>query len=139
MYHCLSFLPYLLVKWPRRHTAIAALRAPQENPPSAPAVAPAAADTSEAAILTYTALPGYVAGFDVCTIPFLRSPLTEATNPVKLFEYLATGKPIVARRLPELEPYESVVSLYDEPEEFVTQVVHALGVTATRRSSSVAM
>src|SRR5258706_4735374 len=86
----------------------------------------------------YTALPEYVAGFDVCTIPFLRSPLTEATNPVKLFEYLATGKPIVARRLPELEPCESVVSLYDEPEEFVTQVVHVLGVTATRRSSSVA-
>ncbi len=75
----------------------------------------------------YTALPEYVAGFDVCTIPFLRSPLTEATNPVKLFEYLATGKPIVARRLPELEPYESVVSLYDEPEEFVTHVIYALG------------
>ena len=69
----------------------------------------------------YTALPEYVAGFDVCTIPFLRSPLTEATNPVKLFEYLATGKPIVARRLPELEPYESMVSLYDEPEAFVTE------------------
>ena len=52
-----------------------------------------------------TKLPGYVAGFDVCTIPFQRTPLTEATNPVKLYEYLATGKPIVARRLPELEPF----------------------------------
>ena len=39
-------------------------------------------------------LPSWAAGFDVCTIPFLRTPLTEATNPVKIFEYLATGKPI---------------------------------------------
>ena len=61
----------------------------------------------------YADLAGYVAGFDVCTIPFLRTPLTEATNPVKLYEYLATGKPIVARRLPELEPYADVIALYD--------------------------
>ncbi len=74
----------------------------------------------------YALLPQYVAGFDVCTIPFLRTPLTEATNPVKLFEYLATGKPIVARRLPELEPYESLVSLYNEPEEFVALLERAL-------------
>src|SRR5262249_32829278 len=52
-------------------------------------------------------------------IPFRRIPLTEATNPVKLFEYLATGKPIVARNLPELEAYGDVVSLYDTPDEFV--------------------
>jgi hypothetical protein len=41
----------------------------------------------------YADLTGYVAGFDVCTIPFLRTPLTEATNPVKLYEYLATESP----------------------------------------------
>src|SRR5262249_13099519 len=45
----------------------------------------------------YDELPRWAAGFDVCTIPFRRTPLTEATNPVKLYEYLATGKPIVAR------------------------------------------
>jgi len=63
--------------------------------------------------VAYEKLPAYVAGFDVCTIPFERTPLTEATNPVKLYEYLATGKPIVARRLPELEPFADVVTLYD--------------------------
>jgi GT2 family glycosyltransferase/glycosyltransferase involved in cell wall biosynthesis len=67
----------------------------------------------------YADLPGYVAGFDVCTIPFQRTPLTEATNPVKLYEYLATGKPIVARRLPELEPFADLIALYDTAEEFV--------------------
>ena len=67
----------------------------------------------------YADLAGYVAGFDVCTIPFLRTPLTEATNPVKLYEYLATGKPIVARRLPELEPHADLIALYDTADEFV--------------------
>src|SRR5262245_41139079 len=66
----------------------------------------------------YDKLPGYVAGFDVCTIPFQRTPLTEATNPVKLYEYLATGRPIVARRLPELEPFEDVVTLYGGGDDF---------------------
>ena len=67
----------------------------------------------------YADLPTYVAAFDVCTIPFLRTPLTEATNPVKIFEYFATGKPVVARRLPELEAFSHVISLYETPEEFV--------------------
>ncbi len=57
----------------------------------------------------YASLPEHLAAFDVCTIPFRRTPLTEATNPVKLYEYLATGKPVVARRLPEIEPFSEVV------------------------------
>ena len=75
---------------------------------------------------SYADLPSYVAGFDVCTIPFRRIPLTEATNPVKLFEYLSTGKPVVARDLPELEPFTDVVSLYRAPEEFVACLESAL-------------
>ncbi len=75
---------------------------------------------------TYADLPAYVAGFDVCTIPFRRTPLTEATNPVKIFEYFATGKPVVARRLPELEPYGGVVSLYETPAEFVSALETAV-------------
>ncbi|HTY43276.1 MAG TPA: glycosyltransferase, partial [Thermoanaerobaculia bacterium] len=74
----------------------------------------------------YEKLPAWVAGFDVCTIPFERSPLTEATNPVKVYEYLATGKPIVARRLPELEALGSAVSLYDRGEDFAGALEQAV-------------
>jgi GT2 family glycosyltransferase/glycosyltransferase involved in cell wall biosynthesis len=79
----------------------------------------------------YDKLPSYVAGFDVCTIPFERTPLTEATNPVKLYEYLATGKPIVARRLPELEPFSDVVTLYDAGADFTTALERAVREDAT--------
>jgi GT2 family glycosyltransferase/glycosyltransferase involved in cell wall biosynthesis len=74
----------------------------------------------------YADLPTYVAAFDVCTIPFLRTPLTEATNPVKIFEYFATGKPVVARRLPELEAFGHVIALYETPDEFIAGLERAV-------------
>ena len=74
----------------------------------------------------YSELPSYLSGFDVCVIPFRRTPLTEATNPVKVYEYLASGKPVVARRLPELEEYGKDLFLYERPEEFILKIEQAL-------------
>jgi GT2 family glycosyltransferase/glycosyltransferase involved in cell wall biosynthesis len=79
----------------------------------------------------YAELPAFVAAFDVCTIPFLRTPLTEATNPVKIFEYFATGKPVVARRLPELESFADVIALYESPAEFVGALEQAVRESVT--------
>jgi GT2 family glycosyltransferase/SAM-dependent methyltransferase/glycosyltransferase involved in cell wall biosynthesis len=75
---------------------------------------------------TYAELPAYLAGFDVCTIPFRLTPLTEATNPVKVFEELCAGKPVVATALPELESLSDVVYQYATPGEFVSQLERAL-------------
>ena len=46
--------------------------------------------------------------FDVCVIPFLVNDITEATNPVKFYEYLYGGKPVVAPALTELLPYATL-------------------------------
>ena len=56
----------------------------------------------------YQEVPDYLASFDVCLIPFKIIPLTEATNPVKLYEYLAAGRPVVATPLPELLGLEEI-------------------------------
>jgi polysaccharide pyruvyl transferase CsaB len=74
----------------------------------------------------YKDLPAYLADIDVCTIPFRRIPLTEATNPVKVFEYLSAGKPVVATALPELEPYQDLLYLYSDAEEFTTLLERAV-------------
>jgi len=58
--------------------------------------------------IPYSDVPGMLSTFDVCVIPFVVSPLTIATNPVKLYEYLAAGCPIVATPLPELAGLEAV-------------------------------
>jgi GT2 family glycosyltransferase/glycosyltransferase involved in cell wall biosynthesis len=74
----------------------------------------------------YSELPGYLHAFDVCTIPFKKNPLTEAKNPVKLFEYLSTGKPIVATKLEELCNYKDYVTLVCSPEEWEQAITSAL-------------
>lgn len=74
----------------------------------------------------YKTLPEYLYSFDVCTIPFKRIPLTEATNPVKIYEYFASGKPVVSRDLPEVQVFSDITYLYDTPESFVSQVEKAL-------------
>lgn len=56
-------------------------------------------------VLPHRWLPFCVQRFDVGLIPFLATVLTQAINPLKLYEYLAMGKPVVSTPLPEVECY----------------------------------
>jgi glycosyltransferase involved in cell wall biosynthesis len=57
----------------------------------------------------YEELPAYLYYFAVATIPFLINDVTKATSPVKLFEYMAGGKPIVTTDMPECREYPCVI------------------------------
>ncbi len=61
----------------------------------------------------YFALPGYLDAFDVATIPFRLNPITLATSPLKLYEYFAAGKPVVATAMPECEAFPEVAIVRD--------------------------
>lgn len=74
----------------------------------------------------YESLPSYLYKFDVCLIPFLINNLTLATNPVKVYEYLAAGKPVVSTRLPELEYMKNLVYLADTVEDFENSIRKSL-------------
>ena len=67
---------------------------------------------------------GRIGDWDAFIIPFSRVPLTEATNPVKVYEMLATGKPVVAVGLPELVPIaeQGLIRLGDTAEEFARAI-----------------
>lgn len=63
-------------------------------------------------------LPAYIAQFDVCLNVFKAGMLSKDVSPLKFYEYLATGKPIVATREPlQVEDFKDVVYIaYDETE-----------------------
>lgn len=70
----------------------------------------------------YDQLPFYLYAFDVCLLPFKISPLTLATNPVKIYEYLASGKPVVSVDLPEISQFENLVQRAKTSNEFISLV-----------------
>jgi GT2 family glycosyltransferase/glycosyltransferase involved in cell wall biosynthesis len=76
--------------------------------------------------VAYAELPYWLYGFDVCLLPFKVIPLTLATNPVKVYEYLSAGKPVVSVDLPELSQFEGLVRLAGDHEGFLHQVKLAL-------------
>lgn len=59
--------------------------------------------------VSYADLPRYACWFDVATIPFRINEITESTSPIKLFEYMALGKPIVTTDMPECRKYRSTL------------------------------
>lgn len=56
----------------------------------------------------YQELPVYLQSSTVCIIPFLLEPVTVATNPIKMYEYLASGKPVISTDIPEARNVPSV-------------------------------
>ena len=56
----------------------------------------------------YGELARYLAQFDACMIPFVQNPLTDVTDPVKLYEYFSQGKPVIATDLRELHEHANI-------------------------------
>ena len=74
----------------------------------------------------YAEIPEWLEKFDVAILPFRRVPLTEATSPVKVFEILAGGKPLVSVPIPEVVPLAPLVRLASTPEQFEDEIAAAL-------------
>ena len=77
----------------------------------------------------HTELASVLRGFDVCILPHVVSELRKKANPLKIWEYLATGKPFVSVDLPALAPAGNLVRIAHSPDHFVAQVQKALGET----------
>jgi len=62
----------------------------------------------------YQTLPGWAKAFDVAIIPYRLNRQVANANPLKLREYLATGKPIVSVRNPEIAKFAEWVRIADD-------------------------
>ena len=74
----------------------------------------------------YESLPRWAKAFDVAIAPYRRDRQVLNSNPLKIREYLAAGKPVVSIRAPEIERLRDVVFLADSNEDFLHKIEQAL-------------
>ncbi len=83
--------------------------------------------------LPYARLPDIMTEFDVCIVPHLETKFTESLNPIKLWEYLASGKPIVSTNVAGFRDYGHLCELASGPQAFVAACRNALSENGRRR------
>ena len=76
--------------------------------------------------IAYSELPKYLAQCDALILPYKLNDFTESVLPAKVFECLATGKPVVSTALPELEPYKEYFIIAKSKEEFLSGLEDAI-------------
>lgn len=89
----------------------------------------------------YERVPDFMHHAHVGIIPFNRwayPELVNGVNPLKMYEYLACGLPVVATRWDELEHLQSPARLCDTPQEFVAAIWEALREPAEQRAERIA-
>lgn len=85
----------------------------------------------------YEEVPRHMAACDVLHMPWHRSEWIEACNPIKLKEYLATGRPVVSTPFPELANYAGLVEVCGDVDSYEAALRRALaapGDPAPRRA-----
>ncbi|MBO9542041.1 hypothetical protein J7643_15755 [bacterium] len=75
---------------------------------------------------SYEDLLPYLAHIPVWTLPFVQNRLTEAVDPVKIYEYLAAGRRVVSTYLPSLAPFSDALNLAASRHEFLAELKKAL-------------
>jgi glycosyltransferase involved in cell wall biosynthesis len=83
-----------------------------------------------AGVKPYAELPKWAKAIDVCILPYTQTSLNLQSSPLKLREYLASGKPIVAVPLPEAKLLGNVVQTAEDGPGFVLAIEEALAVAS---------
>ena len=74
----------------------------------------------------YSEIPNVMAQFDVCIVPHVETEFTNSLNPIKLWEYLAAGKPIVSSNVAGFRNYSDLCRVVSGTKAFVAACADAL-------------
>jgi glycosyltransferase involved in cell wall biosynthesis len=86
----------------------------------------------------YADVPRYVKAFDVCLNPYVLDGVAEHCSPLKLYEYIATGKPVVSVDMPEAHRFADLIHIAHDADEFVRLVEQAVHSPDTRAAERMA-
>ena len=68
-------------------------------------------------------LPNVAESFDICLLPFKINEVTKASDPMKMFDYIRSSKPIVAMYVnSNMERYRNYVSLCNNQKDFIDNI-----------------
>ena len=70
--------------------------------------------------------PSYVNKFDVAIIPHKLNSLVQTMNPMKMYDYLACGKPVVATGGAGLSMFKEYIHIANDSEKFIEAIDHEL-------------
>lgn len=85
----------------------------------------------------YEALPQFLAGWDVCLMPFALNSSTQFISPTKVLEYMAAQLPIVSTAITDVaRHYAEMVAIAYSPEEFVHACERALAMETAEREQT---
>lgn len=71
-------------------------------------------------------VPHAIQANDVCLMPYKVNAWTHHINPLKLYEYLAIGHPVVSTAIPAVAGMETLIDVAATPSIFVTHAAHAV-------------
>ncbi|SHH18700.1 NAD(P)-binding protein [Massilia sp. CF038] len=85
---------------------------------------------------TYADLPAFLAGWDVCLLPFALNEATRFISPTKVLEYMAAGLPIVSTAIADVaQPYGHVVAIAHDSAAFIRACEAALAMDEQARAA----
>jgi glycosyltransferase involved in cell wall biosynthesis len=72
--------------------------------------------------VSYQELPRIASAFDVAIIPYVVNEHTQTANPLKLREYIATGKPVVTTPMSEVMKFEGYIRTAETGRDFIAAI-----------------
>lgn len=84
-------------------------------------------------------LPMYIRSFDVCIIPYVQNSLNEHCSPLKMYDYLANGRPIVSSDISEAVLLSQIVRVANSAAEFEKQIEESLAESDSESSRRIIM
>lgn len=82
---------------------------------------------------SYEELPELMAGIDVFINPYKRDDIAESCSPLKVFEYLASGRPVVSVPMPEIQRFAPHVRIAEHYVGFVRAIDELLALPPEER------
>jgi glycosyltransferase involved in cell wall biosynthesis len=82
----------------------------------------------------YSRIPYFCNSFDACLLPFKPGEFADTINPIKLYEYFALGKPVIAYKMRELSQHGKLLYIGGDKHDFLQKLEEALSENGLRIS-----